>query len=97
MIKIIRTINIVIKNVYFSSNVKKDSGNNSSIDIPIIIVAVKDRQKAINLSIFLILRNTINPPITVESPAIVDTNKALAICMISPLKYMRNKIKKMTI
>lgn len=77
--KIIRKI---VKNkVYCDNKVKKDSGNNSSTEIPIIIIAVKDKQNVINLSIFFILKKTINPPITVERPAIVDIRSAFIICI----------------
>ena len=94
-----RTKNIkiimIVKNIeYFFDNVKKDSGNNSITDMPIIITAVNERQKVINLSIFLILKNITKPPITVERPAIVEISKAFIICIISPINYMTKISKK---
>ena len=62
--------------------------------MPIIITAVNDRQKVINLSIFLILKNITKPPITVERPAIVEISKAFIICIISPINYMTEISKK---
>ena len=79
------------KTPYVENKYSNDEGKRSRIEIDVIIPAAKAKEQRMILSLLFIFRKGINPPISVEIPAIKVIIKLIINSFI--LKHMKKKMK----
>ena len=86
------TIDIIapFNNPKYLINWKVESGINSIIDIDIITLSEKLKQKEMTSSTLFIFKYTIKPPITVDNPAIDDIINGIITFIIDYISINEN-------